>query len=390
MLLILGFLEIIMKKKWSIGLMTGTANDGNIDIAALQTDGDKIINFGPFELLSYEDKEIKDLIFLTYQEARKWSFLGAEPKIFSITEKKITQEQSKAVQEFIHKNKLNKDDISCIGFHGLTILHQPVTSTNASKQTRQLGDGQMMADYLQLPVVNDFRTNDIIHGGQGAPLAPIYHLALAKNINEKNIVFLNIGGVSNITYVGDKDELIALDCGPGNAPIDDFVRYHNKGLMDTDGGFAKLGTVNYDLVNAFMENNYFNLPYPKSLDRNNFNFDNIYKLSLEDGCATMAKIVAVSISKALQLLPRKPSKILSSGGGRKNITIMNEVSLETKIDCKNIEEYGLRGDAIEAEAFAFLAVRSLKKLPLSFPSTTGVKYPVSGGVTARNHDTLNT
>ena len=230
-----------------------------------------------------------------------------------------------------------------------------------------------------MPVVNNFRSNDIEHGGQGAPLAPIYHQALANFIKEKDIVFLNVGGVSNITFVGNNDELIALDCGPGNAPIDDFVRYHNKGLMDKDGNFAKLGNVNYDLVDEFMKNDFFNLPYPKSLDRNSFNFDNIYKLSLEDGCATMVKIIAMGISEALKLLPKKPSRILTAGGGRKNHTIVNEINLETKIPCKNIDDYNLRGDAIEAEAFAFLAVRSLNDLPLSFPSTTGVKYPVTGG-----------
>mgnify|MGYP001344132733 FL=1 len=371
-----------MTLKWSIGLMTGTANDGYIDIAALRTDGTNVVEFGPYELSSYKDQSIKELIFKTYEEARKWNFEGPEPNIFSLTEKKITEEQSAAIEEFINKYNIKKNEISCVGFHGLTVLHRPVDSNNNVGKTRQLGNGQMMSDYLQLPVVNNFRSNDIDHGGQGAPLAPIYHLALAKYIKDKNIVFLNIGGVTNITYIGETDKLIALDCGPGNAPIDDFVRYHNKGLMDKNGQFAKLGNVHYDLVNEFMENDFFNLPYPKSLDRNNFNFDNIYKLSLEDGCATMVKIISMTISKALQLLPNQPSSILTSGGGRKNQTLINEISLETKIQCKNIDDYNLRGDAIEAEAFAFLAVRSLKKLPLSFPSTTGVKYPVTGGDTS--------
>ena len=371
-----------MTLKWSIGLMTGTVNDGYIDIAALRTDGTDIVEFGPFELSAYKDQSIKELIFKTYEEARKWNFEGPEPNIFTLTEKKITEEQSAAIEEFINKYNIKKNEISCVGFHGLTVLHRPVDSNNNVGKTRQLGNGQMMSDYLQLPVVNNFRSNDIDHGGQGAPLAPIYHLALAKYIKDKNIVFLNIGGVTNITYIGETDELIALDCGPGNAPIDDFVRYHNKGLMDKDGQFAKLGNVNHDLVNEFMENDFFNLPYPKSLDRNNFNFDNIYKLSLEDGCATMVKIISMTISRALQLLPSQPSRILTSGGGRKNQTLINEIALETKIQCKNIDDYNLRGDAIEAEAFAFLAVRSLNGLPLSFPSTTGVKHPVTGGVTS--------
>ena len=371
-----------MTLKWSIGLMTGTANDGYIDIAALRTDGTNIVEFGPYEISPYRDETVKELIFKTYVEAKKWNFGGTDPDIFNVTENKITEEQSFAVEEFINKYEIKKNDISCIGFHGLTVLHKPVDLNNKYGQTRQLGDGQKMSDYLQLPVVNNFRSNDIEHGGQGAPLAPIYHLAIAKYIKEKNIVFLNIGGVSNITYIGDANELIALDCGPGNAPIDDFVRYHNKGLMDRDGNFAKLGNVNYDIVDEFMKNDFFNLPYPKSLDRNSFNFDNIYKLSLEDGCATMVKIIAMGISEALKLLPKKPSRILTAGGGRKNHTIVNEINMETKIPCKNIDDYNLRGDAIEAEAFAFLAVRSLNDLPLSFPSTTGVKHPVTGGVTS--------
>lgn len=371
-----------MTLKWSIGLMTGTVNDGFIDIAALRTDGKNVVEFGPYELSAYKDQSIKPLIFKTYEEAKKWNFEGVEPEIFSLTENKITKEQSSAVEEFIEKYNIKKKNISCVGFHGLTVLHRPVDSNHTNGKTRQLGNGQMMSDYLQLPVVNNFRSNDIKHGGQGAPLAPIYHLALANYIKEKDVVFLNIGGVSNITYVGDNDELIALDCGPGNAPIDDFVRYHKKGLMDRDGKFAKLGNVNHDLVNEFMENDFFNLPYPKSLDRNNFNFDNIYKLSLEDGCATMVKIIVSGISKALQLLPNKPSKILTSGGGRKNQAIIKDLTLETKIQCKNIDDHNLRGDAIEAEAFAFLAVRSLNKLPLSFPGTTGVKYPVTGGISS--------
>ena len=373
-----------MSFKWSIGLMTGTVNDGYIDIAALRTDGTDVVEFGPFELFPYKDQSIKDLIFKTYDEARKWNFGGVDPNIFTLTENKITQEQSAAIEEFINKYKINKSDIACIGFHGLTVLHRPIDSNNQFGKTRQLGNGQMMSDYLQLPVVNNFRSNDIEHGGQGAPLAPIYHLALAKYIKERNIVFLNIGGVSNITYVGNNDELVSLDCGPGNAPIDDLVRYHKKGLMDKDGQFAKLGNVNHDLVSDFMKNEFFNLPYPKSLDRNNFNFDDIYKLSLEDGCATIVKIIAIGISQALQTLPNKPSKILTSGGGRKNLTTINEIALETKIQCDNIDDYNLRGDAIEAEAFAFLAVRSLNQLPLSFPSTTGVKFPVTGGVTSYN------
>ena len=176
-----------MSLKWTIGLMTGTVNDGYIDIAALRTNGTDVVEFGPFELFPYKDKTIKELIFKTYEEARKWNFEGPEPNIFSLTEKKITEEQSYAIEEFINKYKIKKYDISCIGFHGLTVLHRPIDSNNQVGKTRQLGNGQMMSDYLQLPVVNNFRSNDIEHGGQGAPLAPIYHLALPRYIKQKNI-----------------------------------------------------------------------------------------------------------------------------------------------------------------------------------------------------------
>ena len=236
-----------------------------------------------------------------------------------------------------------------------------------------------MANYLKIPVVNDFRTNDMLNGGQGAPLAPIYHLALSHYINKKNIIILNIGGVSNITYIDEDDTLIAFDTGPGNAPINDFVLKKNSGHMDTNGNFAAKGSINLDFINSFLSHPYFDLNYPKSLDRDQFSYDQVHEMSLEDGCATLTKLIGENISKAIKLLPKKPECIIVSGGGRKNLSIMKAISESTNIKCENIEKYGLRGDAIEAEAFAFLAVRSLKNLPLSFPTTTGVTKPLTGG-----------
>ena len=367
-----------MKHKWSIGLMTGTVNDGFIDVAALKTDGHKIIEYGPFELIPYQDKHIQSKIIETVKAAKKWQFENTDPSIFAETEKLISLEQSEAVNKFIHKFNIKREDISCVGFHGLTVLHQAPLGGIKGK-TKQLGDGNLMANYLKIPVVNDFRSNDMLNGGQGAPLAPIYHLALSHYINKKNIIILNIGGVSNITYIGEDDTLIAFDTGPGNAPINDFVLKKNSGHMDTNGNFAAKGSINLDFINSFLSHPYFDLNYPKSLDRDQFSYDQVHEMSLEDGCATLTKLIGENISKAIKFLPKKPECIIASGGGRKNLSIMKAVNESTNIKCESIEKYGLRGDAIEAEAFAFLAERSLKNLPLSFPTTTGVTKPLTGG-----------
>jgi len=396
-----------MKKDWSIGLMTGTANDGNIDIAAIRTDGEKIIEFGPYELFPYENKKIRELVFETYEAAKTWNFQGPEPKIFSSVEKLITIEQSEAVNKFITKYNLQRESIFSIGFHGQTILHRPPNNIIKLGKTRQLGDGNMMSNYLKLPVAFDFRSNDVAHGGQGAPLAPIYHLALSKLINKNSLVFLNIGGISNITFIGENDNLIAFDAGPGNAPIDDFVKKNNRGSMDKNGEFAERGKANSELIETIMNNNrgpmdkngefaergkanselietimnnkYFEKLFPKSLDRFDFDFQDINQLEFEDGCATITKIISLSIAKGINQLPQKPLKIIVSGGGSKNLTLMKQLNTTTNISCAKVEDYGFRGDAIEAEAFAYLSARCFKNLPLSFPFTTGVKEPMLGG-----------
>ena len=369
-----------MKKDWSIGLMTGTVNDGNIDVAAIRTDGEKIFEFGPYQLYPYENNNIRKVIFDTYEEAKNWDFKGAEPEIFSKVQELITLEQSKAVKKFLEKYNFKKQNIYSVGFHGQTILHRPPNGSTKVGKTKQLGDGKIMSRYLDLPVVCDFRSNDVANGGQGAPLAPIYHLALSKILNENSLIFLNIGGISNLTFIDFDCDLIAFDTGPGNAPIDDFVKMHKSGSMDKDGQFAKRGNLDKNVVESIMSNKYFQKPFPKSLDRFDFKFQKLSNLSLEDGCATITKIIALSISKSIDLLPKKPKKIILTGGGRKNSSLVEQINLETKINCSKIEDYGLRGDAIEAEAFAYLSVRSLKNLPLSFPLTTGVRYPMVGGV----------
>ena len=230
-----------MKKDWSIGLMSGTSNDGKIDIAAIRTDGEKILEFGPYQLFPYENKNIRNVIFDTYEEAKKWDFNGAEPEIFSKAQELITLEQSKAVKKFLEKYNFKKENIYSVGFHGQTVLHRPPNNKTKIGKTKQLGDGKMMCRFIGLPVVYDFRSNDVANGGQGAPLAPIYHLALSKTMNENSLIFLNIGGISNLTYIDLDSDLIAFDTGPGNSPIDDFVKMNKSGSMDKDGIFAKRG-----------------------------------------------------------------------------------------------------------------------------------------------------
>ena len=193
------------------------------------------------------------------------------------------------------------------------------------------------------------------------------------------LIFLNIGGISNLTYIDLDSDLIAFDTGPGNSPIDDFVKMNKSGSIDKDGIFAKRGKPKKRVVEKIMSNEYFQKSYPKSLDRFDFDFQEISDLSLEDGCATLTKIIALSILKGIDLLPKKPKKIIISGGGRKNSTLIEQIKFQTKLNCYKIEDYGMRGDAIEAEAFAYLSARSLKDLPLSFPHTTGVSYPLVGG-----------
>lgn len=368
-----------MKKDWSIGLMSGTSNDGKIDVAAIRTDGEKILEFGPYQLFPYENKNIRNVIFDTYEEAKKWDFNGAEPEIFSKAQELITLEQSKAVKKFLEKYNFKKENIYSVGFHGQTVLHRPPNNKTKIGKTKQLGDGKMMCRFIGLPVVYDFRSNDVANGGQGAPLAPIYHLALSKTMNENSLIFLNIGGISNLTYIDLDSDLIAFDTGPGNSPIDDFVKMNKSGSMDKDGMFARRGKPKKRVVEKIMSNEYFQKSYPKSLDRFDFDFQEISHLSLEDGCATLTKIIALSILKGIDLLPKKPKKIIISGGGRKNSTLIEQIKFQTKLNCYKIEDYGMRGDAIEAEAFAYLSARSLKDLPLSFPHTTGVSYPLVGG-----------
>ncbi|WP_182085564.1 anhydro-N-acetylmuramic acid kinase [Aureimonas sp. ME7] len=367
---------------WSIGLMTGTVLDGNVDIAMLCTDGETIHEFGPTLLAPYP-KDIRPLLKDTLAAAARWNFDGPEPAIFRTAEQALTAAQSEAVAAFLEDEGLPAGDVGVVGFHGQTVLHR-APSPERKGATRQLGDGQAMANRLGIPVVFDFRSRDVEAGGQGAPLAPIYHRALLAKIGAgEETAFLNLGGVANITWVAADGAMHAFDTGPANAPLNDWIHAHTGGEMDRDGAIASEGRVDEVRLARLLEHPYLTKPYPKSLDRNDFTARMAEGLSLADGAALLTAFTAAAVGKALDLLPVRPKRLVVGGGGRRNPYLMSEITKRSGAEAVNADALGLRGDAIEAECFAFLAVRVLKGLPISFPSTTGAPEPLTGGHIAR-------
>ena len=367
--------------RWHIGLMTGTVLDGNIDIAFVRTDGKIIEEFGHYDLMPY-DEEVKDLLIKTLDEAQIWNFNGPEPEIFSKTEAALTNSQTAAVQKCIKLSGIDKNEIGAVGFHGQTVLHRaPCGSLKGA--TRQLGDGQEMANQLGIPVVYDFRSNDMKEGGQGAPLCPIYHAAILKKIGAtSNTAILNLGGLGNLSFSSEEFGLIAFDTGPANAPLNDWIKLSNIGEMDINGDIAAKGKVNESKLSEVLSDPYFEMSFPKSLDRFGFSHRIAQGMSIEDGAATLTALAAAAVAKGIDLLPVRPTQLIVSGGGRKNLTMMREISIRAHIKVETADRYNWRGDAIEAECFAFLAARTLANLPISYPKTTGVAEPLTGGVIA--------
>lgn len=348
-----------------VGLMSGTSLDG-IDVALLQTDGESRILREAFLTVPYDDAlraRIRSCFNLGKDELHK----AAE------VERELTIAHAEAVRMLLSRERVVAGEVDLIGFHGQTISHAPEQGF-----TCQLGDGDLLAALTGISVVNDFRTADVKAGGQGAPLVPVYHLALASGM-EKPVAFLNIGGVSNITYIGTDGEMIAFDTGTGNALIDDWMLKKTGRKFDASGQAAARGKADPSIVEGLLTHAFFKAAPPKSLDRNAFNAVEIEKLSLEDGAATLAAFTVEGIACALDHLPEKPLQWIVSGGGRLNKTIMQQLEKRLGVPVVPIESLGLDGDATEAEAFAFLAVRSVKELPISFPKTTGAPCPLPGG-----------
>lgn len=362
----------------AIGLMTGTALDGNVDAALLKSDGERIFELGRFVFSPYCDED-RAILADTVKAALKWNFNGKMPDIFDQAQEIITRIYADAVEKLLKESGLKSEEVDLIGAHGLSVIHRP-PSNGQNGNTLQLLDGQSLANLCGIETVYDFRKNDMENGGQGAPLAPIYHSALMAFSGLKPpVAILNLGGVGNITYWGESGEIIAFDTGPANGPLNELVEKHNRGTYDKDGKIALSGTTDEKFLETILQNSYFNEKYPKSLDRYDFPSGIVDGLSLEDGAATLAALVGESVNCALGLLPKLPKFIVLAGGGRKNPAFIKEIEGRCKIVTIDADEIAMRGDAIEAECFAFLAIRSKLGLPISFPTTTGVKTPLSGG-----------
>jgi anhydro-N-acetylmuramic acid kinase len=344
----------------ALGLMSGTSLDG-IDAAVIKTDGKSIVFFGPFDSKLY-NLEFKNRLRAEFGNR-------TVPKIL---EEDLTYLHANFVNEICAKNGLSCAEIDVIGFHGQTILHEPKNSF-----TLQIGDGALLSDLLGCPVVDNFRAADVAAGGEGAPLVPAYHQALMKKFNGPTAV-INIGGVANVSFING-DYLLAFDTGPGNALIDDIVHLKTGKPFDKGGLLAMQGNVDFKILDDLLGHSYFKRQPPKSLDRNEFNILRAKELLVEDAAATLSVFTAQTIAQSSQFFPEPVRRWLVTGGGRHNSFIMNELMRRVGVKVLPVETFGWDGDAIEAQAFAFLAVRSLLGLPLSFPSTTGVKHRLTGG-----------
>jgi len=350
----------------AIGLMSGTSMDG-IDVAVLDSDGEAITGFGPAATYPYDRQT----------QARITAILGREDRQAQEVrevERLLTEAHAAAVEQFLARHGEACAGVELVGFHGQTIFHAPDRQV-----TVQIGDGGLLARRLGLPVVFDFRSADVAAGGQGAPLAPAYHAAFAGLAGQAPLAILNLGGVGNVTLVGSDGSLFAFDTGPANAMVDDWVRARSALAYDEDGRLAAAGRVDEAALAALLAHPYFAQGLPKSLDRNAFSAGPVQGLGLEDGAATLTAFTAATVVLAVPLLPQAPRRWLVCGGGRRNPTLMRMLAERLDRPVEPVEGIGVDGDAVEAQAFAYLAIRVLRGLPLSFPGTTGVPRPMTGG-----------
>lgn len=365
----------------AIGLMSGTSMDG-IDVAVLRTDGEQLVERGPSMFVPYETT-FRRRIEKALGEAKAIVQREERPGDLVALEQEITQLHAGAVARFLRSAAGGWGLPEVIGFHGQTVLHRPEAGV-----TVQIGDGQLLARLTGCPVVYDMRANDMLHGGQGAPLVPVYHAALARTLPQPfagrfPIVFVNIGGISNVTYVPEHGDPVAFDSGPGNTLIDQWVSREGGVPFDDGGAIASEGSVVRTIVERYLGNPFFAKRGPKSLDRNDFTLAEVGGLELADGARTLAAASAEAILKSAEHMPEQPKLWVICGGGRKNPHIVRDLRAGA-VDAEIVlaEDACLDGDAMEAEAWAYLAVRAREGLPLTFPTTTGCREAVTGGVFA--------
>ncbi|WP_136657215.1 anhydro-N-acetylmuramic acid kinase [Nitratireductor sp. XY-223] len=363
----------------AIGLMSGTSMDG-IDVALIRSDGVAIAERGPFLTVPYSPafrRRLADGLETAKEIVRR----DERPGALADLEAELTALHAEAVASYSLQFDIAMDSIDLVGFHGQTVLHRPERGL-----TVQIGDGEVLAAELKTPVVCDMRAADMESGGEGAPLAPAYHGALAASIDRPGpVAFVNIGGISNVTLVGGDGTLHAFDTGPGNALIDQWVETKAGIPFDQGGAIASEGQVLRRLVEPYLQNEFFNDGSRRSLDRNDFLPPDPAAATLEDGARSLARLTAEAILKSVKPLKEAPKTWIVCGGGRCNRMIMSDLSDLVAPDGGTVliaEEIGLNGDAIEAEAWAYLAIRSHYGLALSWPTTTGCRKPVTGGITA--------
>ncbi len=351
----------------AIGVISGTSMDG-IDVALIRSDGEARVETGPAATFAYPEDVTHWLRAVVADAAQAEK---PQPDL----ERAVTDAHVAAVEAFLTRFSVARETVALVGLHGQTILHRP-----AQGLTRQLCDGARAAAALEIDVVCDFRAADVAAGGEGAPLAPVYHAAMAAGL-ERPLMILNWGGVGNVTWLGENGEIVAFDTGPANALIDDFLLKRRGVAFDADGRLAAAGVVDGAMLAALMGNPYFDRRAPKSLDRNHF-VDAaavVERLDDADGAATLAAFTVEATAAALRQVASAPKRWLVGGGGRRNPVLMRALAVRLGAPVEPVEAIGFDGDAIEAQCFGYLALRSRRGLPLSFPGTTGVATPTAGG-----------
>lgn len=360
-----------------LGFMTGTSLDA-VDMAVLDTDGEAIAGFGPAGERKLTDAT-RDVLLEATRQALAWTRGTPAPAIFAHAAEMVAEEHFAAAEVFLAENKLAWPDVDLIGMHGQTVLHER-PKDGVPGRTVQLGDASLLARLSGRPVAYDFRTADVAAGGEGAPLAPIYHLARARASDlGPPLAVLNIGGVANVTFWTDIGEFSAFDTGPGNGMLDLLVQARGAGRYDSGGNYASVGRVDESVLRTLLDHPYFSEPPPKSLDRYDFPLSALDPLKLEDAAATLVAFTAEAVKLAFDQLGQAPGQVIVTGGGRHNPEIMKALGARLAVPVKTAEDMGWRGDSIEAEAFAYLAARTFRGLPISFPRTTGVPKPMTGG-----------
>ena len=355
----------------AVGLMSGTSLDG-IDAALIETDGEGVARPVAFRSEPFSDKA-RDQLRAAAALALSFDKPRANPEIVA-AEKMLTRRHIMLVHQLLAGAGVAASGVGVVGFHGQTIAHRPDRGW-----TWQIGDGAMMADSLRLTTVSDFRAADVAAGGQGAPLLPVYHRALVAAL-DRPVAVLNLGGVGNLTFVAADGALIAFDTGPANGLIDDWMLRETGRRYDEGGALAAAGRLDEKALGAMLDHPYFAAPPPKSLDRADFTIAAVEGLSPADGATTLAAFTAIAVEYGLRLLPERPRRLLVAGGGRHNATLMTMLGQACRIIPQPIELLDANGDATEAEGFAYMAVRTLRGLPISFPGTTGVAAEMPGGV----------